>query len=311
MLGEAQDKSKSNSERRQFVPFTADEVKDIQTRLDASIDADSIQFRPSAQGSVAYVEGWRALSLANEVFGFNGWSSEILSLSVDFCDNEGGRISLGISCMIRIYLKDGTFHDDIGYGSAENQKSKVAAYEKARKEAVTDAMKRCLRIFGYRLGNCAYDKSFLRQVRNGTKSHPQPPVGNHTNIPQPIQPLHSGRVPPQPTIQAVNLTSNAPPPDFIPAWQHPKAATTLTEPDSEPLMTEERILTFLNINLIEILEMGSFFADEIDAGPPSVRLKLNHTPYRSPRAEFNGSRPMTAVSMPIAQFRPSRPPHPQ
>ena len=235
MLGKTLDKSNS-SNGRQFVPFTSDEVKDIQKKLDASIDADSIQFRPSAQGSVAYVEGWRALSLANEVFGFNGWSSEILSLSVDFCDNEGGRISLGISCMVRIHLKDGTFHDDVGYGSAENQKSKVAAYEKARKESVTDAMKRCLRIFGYRLGNCAYDKSFLRQVRNGTKSYPQPPISNH---PQSGQPLNPGRLP-QPTIQTVNLTSNAPPPDFTPVWQHPKTAVALTEPDSEPLMTEER-----------------------------------------------------------------------
>lgn len=147
--------------------FTEEERKRIQTVLDTSIDHESIQFRPSAQGHVAYVEGWKALSLANEVFGFSGWSSEILSLTPDFQEvTVDGRISIGISCMVRVSLKDGTFHDDIGWGSAENQKSKAAAWEKARKEAVTDAMKRALRMFGNRLGNCAYDKSYLKQVKD-------------------------------------------------------------------------------------------------------------------------------------------------
>ena len=69
------------------------------------------------------------------------------------------------------------------------------------------------------------------------------------------------------------------------------------------------MMTFFNLNLIELLEMGSFFADEIDSGPPPIRPKLNHTSYRPPRAEFSGSRPMAAVSMSAAQFRPSRPPN--
>ena len=37
---------------------------------------------------------------------------------------------------------------------------------KAKKEAVTDATKRALRCFGNRLGNCMYDKSFLRSLQN-------------------------------------------------------------------------------------------------------------------------------------------------
>lgn len=92
--------------------FTPGERKVIQEHLDKSIDVDHIQFRPSAQGSVGYVEGWKALSLANEVFGFNGWSSEILSFTADFVDvDSNGRVSLGISCMVRVCLRDGTFHD--------------------------------------------------------------------------------------------------------------------------------------------------------------------------------------------------------
>lgn len=92
--------------------FTKEEQERIQNHLDRPLEAEHIQFRPAAQGSVAYIEGWKVLSIANEVFGFNGWSSEILSLSCDFVDvGEGGKISLGISCMVRIRLRDGTYHD--------------------------------------------------------------------------------------------------------------------------------------------------------------------------------------------------------
>jgi DNA recombination protein Rad52 len=51
-------------------------------------------------------------------------------------------------------LKDGTSHEDLGYGTAENMKTKGQALEKARKEAVSDGRKRALRLFGNGLGNC-------------------------------------------------------------------------------------------------------------------------------------------------------------
>lgn len=35
-------------------------------------------------GKLSYIEGWKAIDLANEVFGFNGWSSTIVRMDVDF-----------------------------------------------------------------------------------------------------------------------------------------------------------------------------------------------------------------------------------
>eukprot|EP01098_Paradermamoeba_levis_P004744 TRINITY_DN2021_c0_g1_i2.p1 TRINITY_DN2021_c0_g1~~TRINITY_DN2021_c0_g1_i2.p1 ORF type:complete len:337 (-),score=98.49 TRINITY_DN2021_c0_g1_i2:182-1192(-) len=61
-------------------------------------------------------------------------------------------------------LKDGTFHEDVGYGCAENPK-KATAIEFAKKEAVSDARKRALRIFGSSLGNCLYDKEHLKKIK--------------------------------------------------------------------------------------------------------------------------------------------------
>ena len=53
---------------------------------------------------------------------------------------------------------------DIGYGCTENCKGKAAAFEKAKKEGTTDALKRALRNFGNILGNCIYDKDYLARV---------------------------------------------------------------------------------------------------------------------------------------------------
>lgn len=81
-------------------------------------------------------------------------------------ETNDGRVNLGIATTVRVTLKDGTFHEDTGYGVAENAKGKAAAYEKARKEAATDGLKRAIRMFGNALGNCIYDKNYLRNIVN-------------------------------------------------------------------------------------------------------------------------------------------------
>lgn len=113
-----------------------------------------------------YIAAEKCIALANEVFGFNGWSSAIKEVQVDFVDENPQtlKISLGLSVIVRVTLRDGTFHEDIGYGHIENCKGKAAAFEKAKKEGTTDALKRALRNFGNVLGNCIYDKEYLKKV---------------------------------------------------------------------------------------------------------------------------------------------------
>lgn len=108
----------------------------------------------------------KCIQLANEIFGFNGWSSQIMDVQVDFVDENPTtlKVSLGLSVIVRVTLKDGTFHEDVGYGHMENAKGKAAAFEKAKKEGTTDALKRALRNFGNVLGNCIYDKEYLSKV---------------------------------------------------------------------------------------------------------------------------------------------------
>lgn len=65
----------------------------------------------------------------------------------------------------------------MGYGHDQNSKSKGSAFEKARKQAVTDATKRTLRYFGNALGNCLYDNPYL----NGIGKMAKPTVNKNIN----------------------------------------------------------------------------------------------------------------------------------
>ncbi|MCJ1260029.1 DNA repair protein rad52 [Lignoscripta atroalba] len=147
--------------------YTAQEIATLQSRLEKQLGPEYISSRPGAAGQkVHYLAAEKCINLANEVFGFNGWSSSIQNVQIDFVDESQstGKVSLGLSVIVRVTLRDGAFHEDIGYGHIENCKGKAAAFEKAKKEGTTDALKRALRNFGNILGNCIYDKDYLARV---------------------------------------------------------------------------------------------------------------------------------------------------
>ncbi|KAK0106917.1 DNA repair protein rad52 [Cadophora gregata] len=151
----------------QVSPYTAQEIATLQARLEKQLGPEYISSRtgPSNQ-KVHYLAAEKSIQLANEVFGFNGWSSQIMDIQVDFVDEnpQTMKVSLGLSVIVRVTLRDGTFHEDIGYGHMENAKGKAAAFEKAKKEGTTDGLKRALKNFGNVLGNCLYDKDYVKAV---------------------------------------------------------------------------------------------------------------------------------------------------
>ncbi|ROW08179.1 hypothetical protein VPNG_06909 [Cytospora leucostoma] len=147
--------------------YTAQEIATLQSRLEKQLGPEYLSARTGPSGQkVHYIAAEKCIALANEVFGFNGWSSTIKEMQVDFVDEHPQtlKISLGLSVIVRVTLRDGTFHEDVGYGHIENCKGKAAAFEKAKKEGTTDALKRALRNFGNVLGNCIYDKEYLKKV---------------------------------------------------------------------------------------------------------------------------------------------------
>ncbi|EDO18902.1 hypothetical protein Kpol_1023p71 [Vanderwaltozyma polyspora DSM 70294] len=148
-------------EKKPFVALS----EDIQAKLDKKLGPEYISKRVGFGSSrVAYIEGWKAINLANQIFGYNGWSTEVKSVVIDFLDERQNRFSIGCTAIVRVTLSNGTYREDIGYGTVENERRKAAAFERAKKSAVTDALKRSLRGFGNALGNCLYDKDFLSKI---------------------------------------------------------------------------------------------------------------------------------------------------
>lgn len=65
--------------------YTAQEIATLQARLDKQLGPEYISARPGPGGQkVHYISAEKCISLANEIFGFNGWSSSIRSIQIDF-----------------------------------------------------------------------------------------------------------------------------------------------------------------------------------------------------------------------------------
>ena len=71
--------------------------------------------------------------------------SSLRIVLIDFIDHVNDKYYIGVSTFVRVQLKDGAYHEDVGYGVSEGMRSKALSLEKARKEAVTDGLKRALR----------------------------------------------------------------------------------------------------------------------------------------------------------------------
>ncbi|WVQ71460.1 hypothetical protein IAR50_000997 [Cryptococcus sp. DSM 104548] len=225
--------------------WSEDRIEQIQARLKRKLGPEYVTQRPGPGGmqKLSYIEGWKVINLANDVFGFNGWSTTIVSLKPDFIDQtKEGRVFVNATAIIRITLLDGTFHEDVGCGQAENVKSKGAAIDKAQKEAVTDATKRALRTFGNVLGNCLYDKDYTKEVVKmkvppakfqsdvlERRAEFAPPGYNHDAIPDPSRP---SSIPPHMNPD----NNNRPPPNnnILPPRNIPQAQPQPPPPPMRP-----------------------------------------------------------------------------
>ncbi|XP_062856127.1 DNA repair protein RAD52 homolog isoform X2 [Trichomycterus rosablanca] len=156
--------------------YSAEEYQAVQNALRQRLGPEYISTRQAGGGQkVCYIEGHKVISLANEMFGYNGWSHSISQQNVDFVDLINGKFYVGVSAFVKVQLKDGSFHEDVGYGVSEGLKSKALSLEKARKEAVTDGLKRALKCFGNALGNCILNKEYLMAI-NKIPKQPRSPL---------------------------------------------------------------------------------------------------------------------------------------
>lgn len=128
--------------------------------------------RGAGNKKFTYIESWRVLDTANEIFGYNGWSCSIVSTSVQR-RKEGHKFVVTVTAVVRVSLENGSYHEDLGV--AEHKSSReVDAEQRALKSAVSDARKRALRLFGRALGNCVYDKAYVSASRTRPNPSTQP-----------------------------------------------------------------------------------------------------------------------------------------
>ena len=72
-------------EEKRVSQFTASEIATLQAKLDQQLGPEFISNRAGPGGKkVYYLAADKCINLANQVFGFNGWSSSISNIEVDF-----------------------------------------------------------------------------------------------------------------------------------------------------------------------------------------------------------------------------------
>mmetsp|Transcript_9731 Transcript_9731/g.13757 ORF Transcript_9731/g.13757 Transcript_9731/m.13757 type:complete len:268 (+) Transcript_9731:122-925(+) len=110
---------------------------------------------------LTYMSGESVTRTLNDVFGFDGWCLEIKSTAREECKkDEKGRFHVMYIAMVRVtHRRSGTFKEDVGAGDSIDKTLGIAIAH-ALKASITDAMKRCVRHFGEKLGNSLYQGNF-------------------------------------------------------------------------------------------------------------------------------------------------------
>lgn len=139
--------------------FTEEQIAQLQAKLDSKHVRPPQKFGPKGD----YLEGWHVIAEANRIFGFDGWSYEVAETQcVSKAARKIGRDQkdgwgVTYTARVRVVIEE-VVREDFGAGHGYDVDAGLA-HESAIKEAVTDALKRCLRTFGNPFGLALYDKT--------------------------------------------------------------------------------------------------------------------------------------------------------
>jgi DNA recombination protein Rad52 len=113
---------------------------------------------------LTYLSGEGVTRTLNEVFGYDGWNLEIKGTNREQCEkDEKSRYHVAYTATVRLtHRKSGAYKEDCGAGDAIDR-SMGTAIAHALKASITDALKRCARHFGDKLGNSLYQGTFTIQ----------------------------------------------------------------------------------------------------------------------------------------------------
>jgi DNA recombination protein Rad52 len=169
--------------------FSAKQVKALRRNLDQRY----VRIREANGRELSYIEGWYAISEANRIFGFDGWSRETVeSRCVLARENRGAFLAI-YAARVRISVQaGGSIIIREGHGSGEGHgASPGEVHDTALKAAETDATKRALATFGKPFGLALYGVGKSPSIQQAmpipsTQAEPLQRFGFHPDDTTPI-----------------------------------------------------------------------------------------------------------------------------
>jgi len=137
-----------------MMSFSAKQVKALRRNLDRRY----VRTREANGRGLSYIEGWYAISEANRIFGFDGWSRETVEVRCVLARENRGAFLAVYTARVRISVQaNGSTIIREGHGSGEGRGASAGeVHDIALKAAETDATKRALATFGKPFGLALY-----------------------------------------------------------------------------------------------------------------------------------------------------------
>jgi DNA recombination protein Rad52 len=134
--------------------FSAKQLKALRRNLDHRY----VRTREANGRAISYIEGWYAISEANRIFGFDGWSRETIESRCVLARETRGSFLAVYAARVRISVQaDGASIIREGHGTGEGRGTSAGeVHDTALKAAETDATKRALATFGKPFGLALY-----------------------------------------------------------------------------------------------------------------------------------------------------------
>ena len=138
------------------------------------LNASRIAQRSQSGISLSYLEAWDVKAHLIRIFGFGGWSADVLSADLMFEDkDEKGRWNVGYKVIMRLRIHaDNDFLGDTTYTEAAVGSATLPqrgeAHDMAVKTAESDALKRAAINLGTQFGLSLYDNGNRNDVVKAT-----------------------------------------------------------------------------------------------------------------------------------------------
>jgi hypothetical protein len=148
------------------MPFSTKQTQALRRNLDHR----HVCTREAHGRELSYIEGWYAISEANRIFGFDGWSRETIDAKCVLAREVRGTFTAVYITKVRISVEaNGATVVRDGHGSGQGHGSSAGeVHDIALKAAETDATKRALATFGRPFGLALYGsgkKSSNQKIR--------------------------------------------------------------------------------------------------------------------------------------------------